>query len=63
MRENVGQGVVIGLVEIVGRCHKGVNALCHGTFRHPQTLVDMRGAVVDTRQYMAVEIDQWFMLF
>ena len=55
--------IVIGLVENVGCCHKCVNTVCYGTFRHSQTLLDMRGAVVDTRQYVAVEIDQWFMLF
>jgi hypothetical protein len=62
MRENAGQGIVIGFVESVGRCHKCVNAVCYGTFRHSQAPLNMRGSVVDTRQYVAVEIDQWFML-
>ena len=62
MRENVGQGIVIGSVESVGRCHKGVNAVCYGTFRHSQAPLNMGGAVVDIRQYVAVEIDQFSFL-
>ena len=50
---------MIGSGERVGRCHKCVNAVCCGTFRHSQALFNMGGAVIDTRQYMAVEIDQF----
>jgi hypothetical protein len=39
-----------------------VNAVCYGTFRHFQALLNMGGAVVDTWQYVAVKIDQWSML-
>jgi hypothetical protein len=30
-----------------------------GTFRHLQTPLNMGGAIVNTRQYVAVEIDQF----
>ncbi len=59
MRENVGQGIVIGSVESVRRCHKCVNTVCYGTFRHLQAPLNMGRAVVNTRQYVAVEIDQF----
>jgi hypothetical protein len=59
MRENSRQGIVIGFVEGVGSCHKCVNAVCHGTLRHSQAPLDMGGSVIDTRQYVAVKIDQF----
>ena len=62
MHERVGQGIVIDPVESVGCCHKGVNTVCYGTFRHFQAPLIIGGAVVNTRQYVAVEIDQWFIL-
>ena len=62
MRENVGQGSVIGSVESVWCCHKSVNAVCYGAFRHSQAPLNMGGSVVNTRQYVAVEIDQFSFL-
>ena len=59
MRENMGQGSMIGSVEGVRRSHKCVNAVCYGTFRHFQAALNMGGAVVNTGQYVAVEIDQF----
>ena len=62
MHQNVGQEVAGGSVESVGCCHKCVNPVRHSALGHFQAGLDMGGAVVDTRQYVAVEIDQWFML-